>query len=47
MGVLYYYIVDLVHLTDLTIYIQGTEETATGRLSWLAVLEPESVLAQE
>lgn len=42
MGVLYHDIVDPVHLTDL-IYIQSTEETATGRLSWLAVLEPESV----
>ena len=47
MGVLYHDIVDPVHLTDLTIYIQSTEETATGRLSWLAVLEPESVLPQE
>lgn len=28
-------------------YIQSTEETATGRLSRLAVLEPESVLPQE
>jgi len=39
--------VDPVHLTDLTVYIQSAEETSTGGLSWLAGLESESVLPQE
>lgn len=46
MGVLYD-IVDPLHLTDLTMCIQSPEETATEKLSWLAVLEPESVLPQK
>lgn len=47
MGTLCREIVDPVHLTDLTTYIPSTEEMDTGRLSWLAVLEPGAVAPQE
>lgn len=47
MGILCRDIVGSMHLTDLTTSIQSTEETDTGRLSWLAVLEAGAVLPRE
>lgn len=47
LEVLSHITVDPVYLTDLAVHIQSTEETATGRLSWLIVLDLEPVLPQE